>query len=512
MKKRLLIALSIILILIAGCAVQPTQTPTTQPTPEQTAEETPTQTTPATETQKTTDTKQEEPTSKYKPATTNKKAIIDTSQDNCYDNTRKMRCPSEGADFFGQDAQYQTTTPKYKDNNDGTITDLSTGLMWQQDPKSKKTYDQAIDGAADFRLAGHDDWRIPTIKELYSLMDFRGIDPDSTGQDTSGLTPFIDTDYFNFEYGDTSTGDRIIDSQWASGTKYISTTMGGDETVFGVNFADGRIKGYGIETPRGKKTFFVIYVRGKDYGINRFKDNNDNTITDDWSGLTWQEQDSKKGMTWKDALNYCEELNLATHDDWRLPDAKELQSIVDYTRSPDATSSAAIDPIFDTTDITNEAGKKDYPFFWTGTTHVNERSADSAAYISFGRAMGYMNNVWLDVHGAGCQRSDPKSGDPDDYPTGHGPQGDARRIYNYARCVRGGAELVDVKFTSTQPTTTQQQPPTQTPPNSQGTPPPEATAACSGKSEGASCSFKAPDRTITGTCRNTPQGTACVPI
>ena len=43
---------------------------------------------------------------------------------------------------------------------------------------------------------------------------------------------------------------------------------------------------------------------------------------------------------------------------------------------------------------------------------------------------------WVDVHGAGAQRSDPKSGDPDDYPSYFGPQGDARRLFNYVRCVR----------------------------------------------------------------------------
>ena len=47
-----------------------------------------------------------------------------------------------------------------------------------------------------------------------------------------------------------------------------------------------------------------------------------------------------------------------------------------------------------------------------------------------------MDDTWSDVHGAGAQRSDPKSGDPDDYPTGHGAQGDAICIYNYVRCVR----------------------------------------------------------------------------
>ncbi|MDX2436842.1 MAG: hypothetical protein QNL88_07320 [Acidobacteriota bacterium] len=42
----------------------------------------------------------------------------------------------------------------------------------------------------------------------------------------------------------------------------------------------------------------------------------------------------------------------------------------------------------------------------------------------------------LDVHGAGSQRSDPKTGDHDDYPYGHGPQGDVIRIYNFVRLVR----------------------------------------------------------------------------
>jgi len=39
---------------------------------------------------------------------------------------------------------------------------------------------------------------------------------------------------------------------------------------------------------------------------------------------------------------------------------------------------------------------------------------------------------------SGAQRSDPKSGNPADFPKGHGPQGDAIRIYNYVRLVRGG--------------------------------------------------------------------------
>jgi len=46
------------------------------------------------------------------------------------------------------------------------------------------------------------------------------------------------------------------------------------------------------------------------------------------------------------------------------------------------------------------------------------------------------NYQLLDVHGAGAQRSDPKVGDPANWPYGHGPQGDVIRIFNYVRLVR----------------------------------------------------------------------------
>ena len=67
---------------------------------------------------------------------------------------------------------------------------------------------------------------------------------------------------------------------------------------------------------------------------------------------------------------------------------------------------------------------------WTDTP------GPAGAYVSFGRAMGYMDGTQSDVHGASAQRSDPKAGDPADYPTGNGPQGNAIRIHNTVRLVR----------------------------------------------------------------------------
>jgi hypothetical protein len=217
--------------------------------------------------------------------------------------------------------------------------------------------------------------------------------------------------------------------------------MGGDESVFGVNFIDGRIKAYPKQDRRqgGEHRLYARYVRGNPaYGRNQFQDLGDGTVLDQASGLQWARADSGMGLDWPSALAWaaaCNDQAYRGHSDWRLPNAKELQSLVDYSRGPDITGGPALDPVFDSSHITNEAGQKDYPFVWTSTTH---RDSGGAAYICFGRAMGYWQGRWVDVHGAGAQRSDPKTGDPADYPQGRGPQGDAIRIKNYARLVRGG--------------------------------------------------------------------------
>jgi hypothetical protein len=401
--------------------------------------------------------------------------IVDTDQKTFYDSTKEISAPTTGSSFYGQDAHYSGNQPSYTDNGDGTITDNVTGLMWQKSPDldwdgdidydDKLSYSEAEAAADTFSLAGYNDWRLPTIKELYSLILFSGIDVSGyNGTSTDGLTPFINDNYFDFGYGDVDAGERIIDAQMASSTLYVSTTMNGDETMFGVNFADGRIKGYGTGPLPGQtepKQFYIMYVRGgSNYGKNDLKDNGDKTITDEATGLMWTQDDDGNGMTWEDALEYAENATYAGYDDWRLPNAKELQSILNYSRAPDITNSAAINPMFSCTKIKDEGGNDNYPFYWTSTTHTNmgmQEPGAYAAYVCFGEALGFMemppnsgNYSLLDVHGAGAQRSDPKVGDPDDYPNGHGPQGDVIRIYNFVRLVRDAEPVSSINEKSSE--------------------------------------------------------------
>ena len=376
--------------------------------------------------------------------------IVDTNQENCYDTIVQITPPSPGNPYYGQDAQYNGNQPSYQDNGDGTVTDLVTGLMWQKNLFTDKyTYDESVAGVDTCTIGSFDDWRLPSIKELYSLIQFSGY--GGTNEEES--IPFINTNYFEFRYGDESAGERFIDSQNASSTTYVGTTMNGNFTMFGVNFADGRIKGYGTEPRPGQtegKLFEVRYVRGSiDYGVNDFLDNNDGTITDLATDLMWTTNDNEEGLIWEDALALVQQKNnelYLGHNDWRLPNAKELQSIIDYSRSLQTTNSAAIDPLFEASTIIDEGGEINYPFYWTGTTHLDgppNLIYTNAVYLCFGEALGFMemppnsgNYVLMDVHGAGAQRSDPKVGDPDNYPFGHGPQGDVIRIYNYVRLVR----------------------------------------------------------------------------
>lgn len=375
--------------------------------------------------------------------------IVDTNQTLFFSNDAIIDEPAQGESFYGQDASFTGNAPSYTDNGDGTITDNVTGLIWQQDPGDKLDWEDAVNGLDDFNeeaLGGHSDWRIPTIKELYSLVQFSGM--TRTSSDTS--TPYIDTDYFVFLYGDEAGEPRFIDSQILTTTIYDSTTLGGNTTVFGYNFADGRIKGYEIT-----KEFYCYHVCGNtSYGQNLFVENGDETITDEASSLMWMQNDSayyEAGseadgtMNWEEALSWVEEMNEAEflgYSDWRLPNVKELQSIIDYSKSPTTTDSPAIDDMFYCTPIVNCFGEDDYGYFWSSTTHDDTSAStieyNAASYVVFGNGMGTMDGEVVDAHGSGSQKSDPKTGDREDYPAPdeNAPQGDEQRVYNMVRLVR----------------------------------------------------------------------------
>ncbi|UOD35128.1 hypothetical protein DSN97_01975 [Deferribacteraceae bacterium V6Fe1] len=106
---------------------------------------------------------------------------------------------------------------------------------------------------------------------------------------------------------------------------------------------------------------------------------------------------------------------------------------MDYSYSPSATDTekigCAIDPnMFTCSEITNEAGESDCPYYWSSTSaHFTAGEPFYYAwYVAFGRAV---NNEGLDFHGAGAVRFDTKV---EGGPLGEGGE----RYYNYIRLVR----------------------------------------------------------------------------
>jgi len=67
---------------------------------------------------------------------------------------------------------------RFTDNGDGTVTDNTTGLMWQkQDDGEQRTWKEAMAYAKALALAGHTDWRLPTVAELVGIVDYRRHSP-----------------------------------------------------------------------------------------------------------------------------------------------------------------------------------------------------------------------------------------------------------------------------------------------------------------------------------------------
>jgi hypothetical protein len=119
------------------------------------------------------------------------------------------------------DSTTPTHPPLYEDNGDGTVTDLVTGLMWQQAvAPGSYTFSEATAYCrltlSSEGLGGHHDWRLPSYVELGSLVDFTAADPGPTIDQTA----FPDTPGEQFTAF--SAAASVVDHAWQ------------------VNFASGR--------------------------------------------------------------------------------------------------------------------------------------------------------------------------------------------------------------------------------------------------------------------------------
>lgn len=104
-----------------------------------------------------------------------------------------------------------------------------------------------------------------------------------------------------------------------------------------------------------------------------YVDNEDGTVSDQGTGLMWQQTNDENRYVWADACQYCEELALGGYTDWTLPDLHQLSSIIDTHYSP-------------TINTNFFKGTKNVGY-WSGSTYAV--NTDNAWLVSFNNGSGF---------------------------------------------------------------------------------------------------------------------------
>lgn len=102
-------------------------------------------------------------------------------------------------------------------NTDGSVIDKSTGLMWGKTFEKEMTFSDAEKACKELNLGGHKDWRLPTVKELISLVDYEKREPA------------IDKDFFP---------DTKSSYYWSS-TPYVGCSDYGWVVGFSLGYVNG---------------------------------------------------------------------------------------------------------------------------------------------------------------------------------------------------------------------------------------------------------------------------------
>jgi formylglycine-generating enzyme required for sulfatase activity len=354
--------------------------------------------------------------------------VPQTGQTLCYNSSGEV-IPCAGT---GQDGDLKMgvvwPSPRFLDNGDQTVTDKLTGLIWAKDANLMKTRDPSFDadyapvfswessndGAVTWQHAlnyikklnaenyqGHNDWRLPNINELKSLVN-QGQSYPATWLNGQGFSN-VQSGY----YRSSSSYAGSTESAW------VVDVYGGGLGIFNkaYNYYVWPVRGglsgsFGNLTlaKTGQTTCYdtsgtVISCSGTGqdgelqvgavWPIPRFTANADQTVTDNLTGLIWSRDANP--ATWQQALDYIKTLNSSSylgHNDWRLPNRNELESLVNRGQANGGT-------------WLNGQGFSNVgsDFYWSGSTVASSTNLVwgvnvGHSYASGLNKSGYPNYVW----------------------------------------------------------------------------------------------------------------------
>jgi len=236
----------------------------------------------------------------------------------------------------GDDSEYTINPPKFA-RAAGVVSDLVTGLEWQQTDGGEMKRDAAVEYCRALVLEGGG-WRLPYAQELFTILN------------QGNPNPALDTAVFtrtNAEYW------------WAVEFRADNNTI-----AWAAN-AGGGIGAHPVSetvSAGGTKRFHARCVRHKAAGAGLaelFQDNGDGTVTDNRTGLMWQKAEGPALLAWEDGFAYASALRLGGYDDWRVPNIKELRSLHNDYR---------VRPSIDTAYFPDTA----LAAYWSSTTQVGQ--------------------------------------------------------------------------------------------------------------------------------------------
>ncbi len=222
-----------------------------------------------------------------------------------------------------EDITTYTTT-----GNNEIFVDTTTGLQWNADISQRGTYEEAIDICKNANFGGVSGWRLPTLQELLTLVDYtiNGVSTTIPNADAArhwSITPFaqLETEALsvNFEDGD-----------------YFHLVKSQDLAV------------------RCVREPAPPLLAAQQYEVSE----SGNTVRDVQTQLIWQRIASNTEHTFDEAVTFCDGLSVDGLTDWRVPTIKELVSIAVFNTRPSIDAN-----LFPNTSTA---------FFWSSTTLAND--------------------------------------------------------------------------------------------------------------------------------------------
>jgi len=197
--------------------------------------------------------------------------------------------------------------------NGNIIKDNITSLAWQMDSSDiAMNWSDALNYCEALTIDGVNDWRLPTLNELLTLIDF-------------SRAPRISID-----------DEIFVDTNRSEHWTRTEVVHDSDNYAFYVNLRDASsISQIFSRGHRKTNTYVVKCVKGIDRRTQpQFtRDNVNEIVTDVTTGLMWEDTNhTLETMSMTQGLQYCDNLELGGYTDWYLPNITELFAITDRNK------------------------------------------------------------------------------------------------------------------------------------------------------------------------------------